>query len=115
MDEKILMLARAMVLPEENEELLLEGLCAAASAELARRLRPGLKPFDCADAFSCAAAMTAAACFLPARNEGVEFSAGDVSVKPSSAQAINVLLDQAEMLMAPYTTDSGFVFLGVRG
>ncbi len=117
MDEKTMRYARALVEPTEAEEELLAALCAAASAELTRRLRPGLAPADCGDAFPCAAAYTAAACFLPARAGTDEFTAGDVSLKPSSSfsQTLPVLMDKAESLIAPYVSDSGFAFLGVRG
>lgn len=117
MDEKTLQYAKALVQPSEAEEDLLAALCAAASAELARRLKPGLTPADCGDAFTCAAAYTAAACFLPSRAERDEFTAGDVSVKPSGEfrQTLPVMMERAESLIAPYVTDGGFAFLGVRG
>lgn len=63
--EHIMSLASAIVQPSEAEKPLLAALCTAAQARLAGRLRAGLSPEDCADAFPCAAALLAAAGLLP--------------------------------------------------
>lgn len=118
MHEAIFELAKALTQPAQAELPLLEALCAAAGAELAGRLREGLTPEDCGDAFRCAAALLAAAGLLPGREAGEaeQFSAGEVSLRTGDGgQAASALRRQAEALMAPYWQDDGFAFLGVRG
>ena len=60
MVEQILGLAALIARPAEEEKPLLEAICTAAAANLTRRLRDGVKPEDCGDAFPCAAALLAA-------------------------------------------------------
>lgn len=105
---------------EEEEALLLEGLCAAAWDELAGRLRPGLAPEDCAAAFVPAAAWTALAALCAGqevRAEPAAWSAGAVSVsgQPSCGQRAQALREQAQRLMVPYVRDDRFCFKGVGG
>lgn len=121
MFEHVLCLASAIVQPSDEEKPLLSALCAAAMAELAQRLREGVPPDQCGDAFPCAAALTAAAGLLPCRDGGSveQFSAGDVSVRSGGSgqmqQAATLMLRQAAAMMAPYWNDDGFAFVGVRG
>ena len=77
--EQIVHLAEAIVQPSETERPLLTALCAAAGAEIEGRLRDGISPEDCGDAFPCAAALLAAASILPCRSGGdvEQFSVGD--------------------------------------
>ena len=86
--EQIVHLAEAIVQPSEAEKPLLSlslltALCAAAGAEIEGRLRDGISPEDCGDAFPCAAALLAAAGVLPCRSGGdvEQFSVGDVSLR----------------------------------
>lgn len=121
MQEHIFALASAVVQPSEEEKPLLTALCSAAAAELAGRLRDGVTPEDCGDAFPCAAALLAAAGLLPCRcgGEVEQFSAGDVSVRTGGGnrllEAAGTLRRQAGTLLEPYAGDGGFAFLGVRG
>lgn len=59
MQETILKYAKGMGPVGEGELPLLEALCSAAEAELAGKLRPGLKPEDCSGTFPLAAAWLA--------------------------------------------------------
>ena len=78
-----------------------------------------MTPEDCADAFTCAAALSAAAGLLSCRGAGniEQFTAGEVSMRFSapSGGAASSLQQQADALMAPYWRDDTFAFWGVRG
>ena len=120
MHEKILALATAIASPRQAEEPVLEALCAAAEADLAKRLRPGVSAEDCPDAFSCAAALLAAAGLLPCREaNGVNaFTVGEVSIQSGGTEqgeASEALRRQAAALIAPFLSDDSFAFVGVRG
>ena len=119
MHEKILSLAEAIVSPSDQERPLLDSLCSCAEAQIAGRLSDGVTPEDCADAFTCAAALSAAAGLLSCRGAGniEQFTAGEVSMRFSapSGGAASSLQQQADALMAPYWRDDSFAFLGVRG
>lgn len=119
--EQIIQLAGAIVQPSEEEQPLLAELCAAAEAELTRRLREGLQPENCGSAFPCAAALLAAAGILPCRSsrDVEQFSAGDVSLRTGGGsrvcEAAAAMRRQAASMMADYWKDSTFAFLGVQG
>lgn len=119
--EHILHLAEAIVQPSDAEKPLLTALCAAAEAELTRRLREGLSPEDCGDVFPCAAALLAAAGLLPCRSGGdvEQFSAGDVSLRTGGGgqvcEAAAAMRRQAASMMAGYCCDDAFAFQGVPG
>lgn len=120
MHEEIIALTRTISGAAETEEALLELLCTAAEEALTKRLREGLSAADCGAAFRCAAAFTAAAGLSGAREDGVSsFTAGAVSVSARGAADTAALAaglrDWAEQLMAPYVTEGGFAFCGVRG
>lgn len=119
MFEQILYLAEAIVRPTEEERPLLTAMCTAAMAELTQRLRDGLSPEDCGDAFPCAAALLAAAGVLPCRSHGdvEQFSVGDVSLRTGGgvSETACALRRQAASMMSPYWGDDAFAFLGVRG
>lgn len=121
MTEEILMLARAVSGAGDAESPLLEPLCQAAQRRWESRLRPGLTPEDCREAFVCAAAFTAAADLAAGRGGGAvsAFTAGEVSVKgrgaAESAALARGLRETAERLMAPYAGEESFCFRGVRG
>ena len=121
MFEQIVYLASAIVRPTEEERPLLTAMCTAAMAELAGRLRKGLAPEDCGDAFPCAAALLAAARMLPCRGGGdvEQFSVGDVSVRTGGGSGINetaaAMRRQADSMLTAYCGDGEFAFLGVKG
>lgn len=118
MQETILKYAKDIGTAGEGQEALLEALCLAAEAELTGRLREGLTPEDCGEAFPVAAAWLALAGLCVGQaGEPSAWSAGAVSVSgaaPAEKRADN-LRRQAEELMAPYLRDEGFWFQGVRG
>lgn len=94
---------------------MLDVLCTATVASLTARLRPGLTPEDCKADFIAAASLYA----LAALNEVgdtdrlEEISAGDLTLRKSSADAAaNCLRNQAEIMIAPYLKDR-FSFRGV--
>ena len=120
MHEKILALAAAMLSPSPQEEPLLDALCASAEGSLTEKLASGIAPQDCGETFPCAAAMLAAAAFLPCRGEGdiTAFTAGELHMTMGGGRggdASQALRQEALRLMAPFCGDSGFAFLGVRG
>ena len=104
----------------EADEELLRALCEAAARSWAARLRPGVTPRECEEAFCCAAAFTAAA-NLSAGGAGgaASFTAGEISVRVRGDSASSAhgaeLLETAERLMAPYAESGGFCFKGVPG
>lgn len=104
---------------DEDLELLIV-LCQAAEAEAAVRLRDGVTPEDCGQAYvlGCAwlalAAMAANGMAAPP----LKFTAGEVSIQEENsdgAQRASALRLQAETVLGPYLQDSGFVFRGVEG
>lgn len=120
MTEEILALALRLGGREENEEVL-RALCRAAEAELARRLRAGVNPEDCGEAFPLAAAYWALAGLCAAGQQGTveSFTAGDVTIRRgsggSAAQQADALREQAERLLSPWAEDGGFCFQKVMG
>ena len=119
MHDTILSLATAITSPADQELPLLESLCTCAEAQIAGRLSDGTAPEDCAEAFTCAAALYAAAGLLSCRGAGgvEQFTAGEVSLRLSAASgaAPAALIRQADALMSPYWQDDAFAFLGVIG
>ena len=93
---------------------MLGALCTAATASLTARLREGLTPNDCKADFVAAASLYALAALNAVDEKGVEqFTAGDITVKKSGADAAsNCLRNQAELMIAPYLKDR-FAFRGV--
>ena len=94
---------------------MLDVLCTASVASLTARLRPGLTPEDRKADFVAAASLYA----LAALNEVgdtdrlEEISAGDLTLRKSSADAAaNCLRNQAEIMIVPYLKDR-FSFRGV--
>ena len=94
---------------------MLDVLCTASVASLTARLRTGLTPEDCKADFIAAASLYA----LAALNEVgdtdrlEEISAGDLTLRKSSADAAaNCLRNQAEIMIVPYLKDR-FSFRGV--
>lgn len=114
MTQQIIALALAMGASESQREVL-EPLCAAAERALSARLRPGVTPRDCADAFAvCAAWMALGG--LSAQDGGVtSFTAGDVSIRTDGSGDAGRLNAQIQRLMGPYLRDGSFYFQGVTG
>lgn len=118
LSEQVLAQAQALTGALEGKYLaLLTALCDSCIAGLTARLKEGLYPEDCAEAFVMAAAFQAAASYEAAAQEsGIqEFKAGDLSIKqnnPSGGSGSGKLMEQAERLLKPYLKD-GFCFTGV--
>lgn len=117
LSEQVLAQAQALTGALEGKYLaLLAALCDSCIAGLTARLKEGLYPEDCAEAFVMAAAFQAAASYEAAsQGSGIqEFKAGDLSIKQSAASGggSGKLMEQAERLLKPYLKD-GFCFTGV--
>ncbi len=114
--EQVLHNARAMAqeLAEENQALL-EGVCAGAVSSLKNKLKEGVAPEDCLEAFVPAAAMLAVADMSQVGDMAAveQLSAGDLTLrKAENNAAADCLRRQAQALMQPYLK-TGFVFMGV--
>jgi len=98
---------------EESESL--RTLCESARAELAGRLKPGVKPEECEN-FDLAAAWMALADLAEGEGEEVSsFTAGEVSVKLAQGSGKSERLrSRARELMRPWIADGGFDFRSVR-
>ena len=111
--------ARALLLagePDSREQEVLRILCESCAACLEARLREGMTPEDCREAFVTAASIQAAAAMGSLGGETAEFKAGDLTVKGKAAEqreaASRSLRHEAERLMEPYLKDR-FLFAGV--
>lgn len=116
MTRQIKELVRAMG-RDDWDEGLLNGVCQAAELRLKLRLKPGLAPKDCGGAFPIAAAWLALGALEDSGGlEGVQsFTAGDLTVRAGTAGRAGALEEQAEKLMAPFCTPSGFAVRGTPG
>ncbi len=108
---EIVTMALAMGGAEGDEELLVP-LCQTAMNDLSRRLRSDVSMEDCSPAFEIAAAWLALDHLAAAGGAVSSFSAGDVSFQLNGGLGLS---QRAERLMAPYVTEKGFAFAGVRG
>ena len=121
MTERIVALAKGIAGAEEQELPLLEALCGAAEQLWSSRLKAGMTPELCGEAFCCAAAFTAAADYVIGQDGSAVggFSAGVVSVRTKSAAdrtaMARALRQTAERLMTPYAEVEDFCFKGVWG
>lgn len=119
MTERILKLAEELGHIGERERGAARALCAAASLELAGRLRDGVEPErDCPDAFCLACAWMVLGGLETGRDAGEpqSFTAGDVTIRRGSGgERAGSLRRQALTLMAPWLRDDGFLFYGVSG
>lgn len=99
---------------EPDREALLRLLCTAASADLEGRLRQGVRPEDCEEAFVAAASLYALASLAQTDEASncAAFTVGEVTVRPGDGSAARCLREQAERIIAPYSADR-FTFLGV--
>lgn len=116
MEERMLEMAMRLGKVDEGDREVLELLCAQAAEELTLRLRKGVTPEQCGDAFPLAGAWLALA-GLSAAGDGVErFTAGDLTIQHREGGARETAYRlQAEQVIRPYVRDDGFVFRGVRG
>lgn len=114
MTERVAELAMALGRRGESEALSL--LCAAAVEELKGRLKPGIAPEDCGEAFLMGAAWLALAGLESTESDGVEsLTAGDVTIRKGEGEFRRKALElQARTVMKPYLKDEGFAFKGVR-
>ena len=108
--------ARALVLAGDldgRQQERLQVLCGAAMDILEARLRDGMAPEDCREAFVTAAGLQALE-MLESFGEVSEFRAGDLTVKLKEDREgrRQGLRHQAEELMRPYLKDT-FLFTGV--
>ena len=107
--------ALAGELAQEQQEVLYS-LCKAAASELRLRLRSGVSPEDCYEAFVCAAAYLALSRFYTAAEGDISaFEAGAIKIsKVDAAQTAQRLARTAEQLLSAYVTSPDFVFRRVR-
>lgn len=99
----------------ESQQKLLRMLCAGAVSYITARLRPDVTQDSCQQTLVTAGALYALAQYQAAgaASDIREFRAGDLTVKPGgTGQSRQALLEQVQVLMAPYWQD-GFCFLGV--
>ena len=99
----------------DDQPELLQTLCRAAVADLARRLRGGLTPEDCKADFVASASLfaLAARAELDDMAQLEQFTAGDITLRQKGGNAAaGCLRYQAELLIAPYLQDR-FCFRGV--
>ena len=115
MTEEIVALCKAMGADGDREELLLPLVRAVVSA-MEGRLRAGVTPADCGDAFPLAAAMVVMDGLEGATGSSqvASFTAGDVSIRTGTARGES-RTDQAQRLLAPWLGETGFAFRGVAG
>ena len=119
MTEQILTMACGITGAAE-EDALMKALCTAADVNWTNRLKNGMTAEDCAEAFCCAVAFTAAADYtLGMEADGISgFSAGTVSIQRNKGndctELAQALRQTAQRLMMPYTEVADFCFKGVR-
>lgn len=104
----------AQDLAEENQALL-EAVCAASANELKQQLRDNIGPEDCLTDFVMAAAMLALANMsdVGSMAQLEQIKAGDVTLRrKESCTGAQSLRDQAYALMRPYIK-ANFSFMGV--
>lgn len=115
MEEEILALALELIGLDEEQAGGLPLACRLAEAELARRLRKGVRPEDCGERFLAAAAKLALADWQETRQLGQpkKFSAGEISVEEGTAEP-SALRRQGLRLLAGELDGEGVYLKGVR-
>lgn len=118
--EEIVVMAQKLGRVADEDLEILTALCQAAEAEAAARLRDGVTPEDCGQAYvlGCAWLALAAMAANGVGSAPLKFTAGEVSVQEENgdgAQRASALRLQAETVLGPYLQDRGFVFRGVEG
>ena len=104
----------AQELDEENQAML-EAVCAAAATQLKQQLRDNIGPEDCLTDFVTAAAMLALASMsdVGSMAQLEQVKAGDVTLRRNSSKVgTQSLRQQAHALMRPYIK-ANFSFVGV--
>ena len=116
MEERMLEMAMRLGKVDEGERETLALLCAQAARQLVLRLREGVTPEQCGDAFSLAGAWLALAGLCSAGDGVDRFTAGDLTIQHRDGAARETAYRlQAEQVIRPYVRDDGFVVRGVRG
>lgn len=112
--------AAVLLCGEETDRL--KNFCAVAEYELLQKLRPGITAESCKNAWVSAASLLAVSMYESVKagtDDLASYSAGSVSVTKKNSQnvhtAVEELRKQAATIMAPYTVDDAFAFIGVRG
>lgn len=115
MTGRIVELARTLGQVDHDEEELLVTLCAGAQRELTGRLREGVSPADCPEAFVLAGAWLALAGLEVSRDAAhpKSFTAGDVTVHSGGGEKSRLLREQAARILSGWTRDDRFRFYGV--
>ncbi len=102
---------------EESERL--QTFCRIAAQDFLGKLREGVTVQSCLDTFITASAIMAVAMdeSLKAMDGISSYRVGNVSIARNGkvSGSASELKTHAEELMAPYTYDDDFAFLGVRG
>lgn len=114
--QRIMDLAAAMDGGDWDEELM-RSMCQTAMARLERRLKGGVTPEECGEAFPVAAAwMALGGLYVCGDAQAAEsFSAGDLTIRTGTRQRGHTLEEQARRLMAPYCEEDTFAVQGVKG
>ena len=98
---------------EEEQTTLLSALCLGVDQELSARLRPGITPEDCLDAFVLAGALLCVSALNQISTANIsDFTAGTLKIAFGSDHS--PLANLAYRTMEPWLAD-GLVFLGVPG
>lgn len=116
MTSRMMELARTLGRVAADEEPVLMALCAVAEQELTGRLREGIGPEDCPEAFALAGAWLALAGLEISREatRPESFTAGDVTIRTGgAAEKATLLREQAERILSGWTKDNHFLFFGV--
>lgn len=115
MIEQIVALAIALGHIQTEKQTPLMELCALAQDQLRMRLRNGISPDDCKNAFCMGAACLALA-QLYTGYQTQSFSAGNLTIKQADGKSISTQWrQQCDQIMAPFLNDTQFSFQGVSG
>ena len=116
MGEQVLELLKALYGPGQDETVL-RTLCGNACGMLDCRLKDGLAPEDCGEAYLLAAVWLVMDWLRDSQgwSDITSLSAGDLTVRREGGGDSGKLSRQALGLMAPFLRDDGFVFRGVKG
>ena len=117
--DDIFALAKSLGEVGAADEPRLQTMCAAAEREFTGRLRPGVSPDDCGEAYRLGCACLAVAFLSGAQavigEEG--FTAGSLTIRNRATltERAEVMRAHAQRIMGPYLRDDRFAFTGVRG
>lgn len=121
MVEEVWSLAVTLGKVAESDQETLRSLCDVVVQSMLARLKSGIRVEDCSSALVLGGAWLALGQLCMSEcSEAVEsFTAGSLTIRRSESmspsQRCGALTAQAERLLAPYLSDKGFCFLGVRG